>query len=266
MTESRSFSKFEPNGPSKGYVMIVEDHAETRSRLRSLLTEGGYGVIEVTTGKEAIEAIHSGDNPLVVEVVLINVDGDDGMNAVRYFKTEFPRVLLIAMTGLPSADPAKTEPTNIVLLGGGKGGSALLGLFSQVPGVKILGIADRDPRAPAMEHAFLLGIPVTDDVQALIGSEEANLIVDVTGDPTMERLIAERKRPGTEVLSGATARLLWNVVQHEARMRRHMSQTESLTGMVRDGAIMDFMVKPVRGEDLLASIAKAMEQREVHQS
>lgn len=265
MAESKSFSKFEPDVPSKGYVMIVEAHTETRTRLRSLLTDAGYGVIEVTSGEEAMDAIHSGDNPLVVEVVLINVDGHDGMRAATYFKTEFPRVLLVAMTGFPSADPSKTQPTNLVLLGGGKGGSALLGLFSQVPGVKILGIADRDPRAPGIEQASRLGIPATDDVRALIGSEEASLIVDVTGDPAMARVIAEHKRPGTEVLSGATAQLLWNVVQHEIRMQRHLSQTEKLTGMVRDGAIMDFMVKPVKGEDLLASIAKAMEQREVHQ-
>lgn len=246
--------------------MIVDDDAETRGRLRSLLIEAGYGVIEVTNGDEAIHAIHSGDHPLVVEVVLINVDGDDGLQAVRYLKAEFPRVLLIAMTGLPSADPAETEPTNIVLLGGGKGGSALLGLLSHVPGVNILGIADQDPRAPAIGQASLLGIPVTEDAKALIGNERANLIVDVTGDPAMAGVIAEHKRPGTEVLSGATARLLWNVVQHEARMQRHLAQTERLTGMVRDGAIMDFMVKPVKGDDLLVSIAKAMEQREVHQA
>lgn len=266
MAESRSYSTFEPDVPSKGNVMLVEDQADARERLRSFLTKAGYGVIEVTRCKEAIEAIHSGDNPLVVEVVLINVDGDEGMKAVHYFKTEFPRVLLIAVTGLPSAEPAETQPTNIVLLGGGKGGSALLGLLAKVPGVRLLGVADQDLRAPAIQQASQLGIPVFDDVRALIGSGEANLIIDVTGDPAMERVIADHKRPDAEVLSGATARLLWYVVQHETRMQRHLSQTERLTGMVRDGDIMDFMVKPVRGEDLLLSIAKAMDQREVHQS
>ena len=68
----------------------------------------------------------------------------------------------------------------------------------------------------------------------------------------------------TEVLGGAAAKLLWNVIQHEAEMQAHVVHTDALTGLVKRGMIIDFLVKPVGEGDLLALVNKAMEQREIH--
>jgi two-component system sensor histidine kinase DegS len=115
-----------------------------------------------------------------------------------------------------------------------------------------------------LKRANELRIPVVHDVLSLIASEGTDLIVDVTGDPHMQQLIAEHKGPWAEVLGGATARLLWNVVQHEAEMQTHLHQNESLASLVSHGMLVNYLVKPLQDENLLASVTNAMEQREIH--
>ena len=73
--------------------------------------------------------------------------------------------------------------TTIVILGAGKGGTALLELFTHLPGVSVAGIADQDASAPALSYARQLEIPITQDLLSLIRRPDINLIVNVTGDP-----------------------------------------------------------------------------------
>ncbi len=257
-------SMFGSSGPSNGCVMVIEDEPEVRQEIRAKLQKAGYDVIEAEDGEQAIKEINSGGNPLVVDVVITDIPKRKGMEAVSYFKEHYPRICLIGLTGLPSPDTGSSQKTNIAILGGGKGGSALLGLFSHLPGVNIVGITDKYPTAPALQRARELGIPVVDDPVSLIASEGTHLIVDVTGDPHMQEMIAQHKSAGAEVLGGAAAKLLWNVIQHEAEMQAHVVHTDALTGLVKRGMIIDFLVKPVGEGDLLALVNKAMEQREIH--
>lgn len=266
MTEFEPDTELLTSGPLKGYVMIVEQSPDTREMMRTTLLNAGYGAVAVENRDQAIEAIHSGNNPLLIELILINSDDPEAGRTVSYFREQFPSVALIGMTGATGPEGGLGARMKLVILGAGKGGSALLGLFSQLPGVEILGIGDRDPQAPALTRARELGIPVTDDLLRLIAHERVDLIVDVTGEPGMGRLIAEHKRSGTEVLGGAAAKLLWDLVQHEIRMHTRLSQTERLADLVRDGALADYLVKPVSEEGLIHSVAKALEKRTVHGS
>lgn len=264
MPERNSGTRFESSGPAKGLVMVVEQDPEMREELRTTLTEARCSVIEVGDREEAIQAIHAGNNQLLVAVVIANFDQADGMQTLAYFKEQFPSISLIGMTGLPKLDIGSTPRTKIVILGGGKGGSALLDLFSHLPGLEIVGITDKVAHAPALARARELGIPVVHDAVSLLASEGTHLIVDVTGDPGMPQVIAKQKSPGAEVLGGAAAKLLWNVVQHEAAMQADVFQTETMASMISQGMILDYLVKPVDETKLIASVTKAMEQREIH--
>lgn len=122
-------------------------------------------------------------------------------------------------------------PINIVILGGGKGGYALLELFSHLPSVKIMGIADIDPTAPALIYAEHLHIRVTHDPIELIRQEGTHLIINVTGDPEIDRLIEQHKRPETEVLGGVASKLLWLLVRQEAQTQAQLLQAEKLASM-----------------------------------
>ncbi|MDA2910781.1 response regulator [Nitrospiraceae bacterium AH_259_D15_M11_P09] len=263
MAEPKSSSFFGSTESSNGCVMVVEDEPTVRNAVRQMLEKARYDVLEVEEGEKAIATIGSGENPLIVDVIITDIDKPKGMETLAYFKKQHPRISLVALTGLSDLDRGKLQQTKIVILGGGKGGTALLGLLSHIHGVEIIGIADKDPSAPALKRARELGIPVSDDIVGLISREGTNLIVDVTGDPEMARMIADHMPAGSEVLGGAASKLLWNVVQHEARMQTQLLQTEKVAGLVKAGMIVNYLVKPVEEQKLNDTVVQAMEQREI---
>jgi signal transduction histidine kinase len=124
-----------------------------------------------------------------------------------------------------------TPATRVAIVGAGRGGTALLELFHQIPSIEMIGIADRDPQARGLHRARELHIPVVDKVSALTGDPQVDLIVDVTGDPDMERFIAAHKRPGAEIVSGSVSRLLWELVQYETRLHNELVHAEKLAGI-----------------------------------
>lgn len=123
------------------------------------------------------------------------------------------------------------DSTNVAILGAGKAGTLLLDLLHQLPGLSIVGITDKDPTAPGLVRARSLNIPTTDDLCELASRPDVNVIIDVTGDPTVGPLIARLKRPETDVLGGAAARLVWQLVQHESALQAQVYQAEKLAGI-----------------------------------
>ena len=126
---------------------------------------------------------------------------------------------------------AKLAPTKVAILGAGRGGTALLDLLHLIPSMEIIGISDRDPTAPGLARAKNLHIPVAKRVEDLVANHGVNLIMDVTGDPEVERFVQIHKRPETEVLSGSAARVLWELVRHEANLQAELFHAEKLAGI-----------------------------------
>lgn len=126
---------------------------------------------------------------------------------------------------------SKIAPIKVAILGAGRGGSALLDLLHQIPSIEIVGITDRDLRAPGIQRAKDLGIPVVDRAEELVSHDGISLIMDVTGDPSMERLVQTHKRPEAEVLSGPASRVLWELAQHEATLQAELFHAEKLAGI-----------------------------------
>ncbi len=119
-------------------------------------------------------------------------------------------------------------PISIAILGAGKGGSRFLELLSQLRGIRIVGVADRQPDAPGLRRAMDLDIPVTNRVETLLANPEVNLILDLTGDPSMEDLVRRHKSSAAEILSGTAVRLLWHLVQHESILQAEISHADKL--------------------------------------
>lgn len=139
----------------------------------------------------------------------------------------------------------------------------MLELFSHLSEVKVIGINDKDPNAPGIQDAKNMDIPVFDDPLSLISQSDLQLIIDVTGSPTMGELLAKHKSTEIEVLGGAASKLLWTIVQHEKDMQAQLFQSQNLAGMVREG-INGFLIKPLAKDRLIKAVASAMEEREIH--
>jgi signal transduction histidine kinase len=135
-------------------------------------------------------------------------------------------------THLVSEQQTETQPRiNTVILGAGKGGTALLESFLNLPRIHLVGIADIEATAPGIKLARQHAIPATQDAIQLIQDPDIHLIVDVTGNPSLSNDIYRHKHPNTEVLGGAASKVLWDIIQHESLMQRQLFQAEKLAGM-----------------------------------
>ena len=107
--------------------------------------------------------------------------------------------------------------TKVVIVGAGKGGRALLEMFSGDPTVSIVGVADVNPWAPGIELARRLNIAVSTDLGELIADPRVDLIIDVTGNTEVQAAIHRLKPSGTEVMGGASAKFMWDLLAERKR-------------------------------------------------
>lgn len=93
---------------SRGRVLVVDDEADVRKAVNLALTKSGYEVIEAEDGKKAVEVINSGDNPLLVDIIIcdIRMPNVNGVEAIAYFRREFPALPIIVLTGFPDVQLA----------------------------------------------------------------------------------------------------------------------------------------------------------------
>ena len=92
----------------EGRVLVVDDEPDIRKVVKMTLEKSGYEVLEAENGEKAIEVINSGENRLLLDVVIcdIRMPKINGAEAVSYFRSNYPRVPLIVLTGFPDADMA----------------------------------------------------------------------------------------------------------------------------------------------------------------
>src|SRR3989442_9464438 len=113
---------------------------------------------------------------------------------------------------------ASVEPIKVIILGAGKGGAALIELFTSCAGVKIVGVADNNPNAPGLQQARLLNIPTSTETASLIARGGGHLLSGVTGEPALTALSSDRKPPRGENPSGDAARVGWRLIQDEQEL------------------------------------------------
>jgi two-component system chemotaxis response regulator CheY len=92
----------------EGRVLVVDDEPDIRKVVKMTLEKSGYEVLEAENGEKAIDVINSGENRLLLDVVIcdIRMPKINGAEAVSYFRSNYPRVPLIVLTGFPDADMA----------------------------------------------------------------------------------------------------------------------------------------------------------------
>jgi two-component system chemotaxis response regulator CheY len=94
--------------PGNGRILIVDDDENVRKVLRVTLTDAGYDVVEADHGGTGIEQIRSGDNRLMVDVIIcdIRMPQINGVEAIDYFLQQFPSVPILVLTGFPDTKMA----------------------------------------------------------------------------------------------------------------------------------------------------------------
>jgi len=91
-----------------GRILVVDDEAHIRTTVNMVLTKAGYDVVEAENGEKGIRAITSGDNSLMVDMILCDMQMPkiDGVGAIAHFQAQFPSVPVVVMTGHPDVQAA----------------------------------------------------------------------------------------------------------------------------------------------------------------
>lgn len=88
---------------TNGRILVVDDDHDSRMIIRHSLEKAGYEVIEAADGEQGIQAMQCGDNPLLTDIIIcdIRMPNVNGIEAIEYFRTQFPSVPIIVVTGFP---------------------------------------------------------------------------------------------------------------------------------------------------------------------
>ena len=103
--------------PCNGRVLIMDDEADIRKVVRLTLEKAGYEIMEADDGAKGIQEIQRDENPLLMDAIIcdIRMPKINGVEAIQYFQTQYPRVPLIVMTGHPDIDMATSFLQNGVV-------------------------------------------------------------------------------------------------------------------------------------------------------
>ena len=91
-----------------GRVLIVDDEENIRKLVRIALAKAGYDVIEAENGEKGIAAVRGGDNPLMLDVIICDLQMPkvNGMEAIAFFREQFPSVPVVVLTAHPTVEGA----------------------------------------------------------------------------------------------------------------------------------------------------------------
>ena len=115
--------------------------------------------------------------------------------------------------------------THVGIIGAGHGGTALMEIFANDPLVEIVGVAEINPKAPGLNLAKRLKIPVTTDYRELLDLERMDLLIDVTGNPDVGQFLQDFYRMGLTVIGGASAKFMWQLIEARIRATAEIEKT-----------------------------------------
>ncbi|MFQ5598250.1 MAG: sigma 54-interacting transcriptional regulator [Nitrospiria bacterium] len=107
--------------------------------------------------------------------------------------------------------------TRVVIIGAGRGGTALIEILHKDPLVEIVGIADIYSKTPGIDLARRYKIPTATDYQKLLNGN-VDLIIDVTGNNAVREAL-EKDHAGVEVIGGLAAKFMWQLIEERIKSK-----------------------------------------------
>lgn len=86
----------------KPHIFFADDEAPMRELLSAFFRQKGYDVTTAATGQAAMRTADEGRFDLAI--LDINLAGENGLELLGYFRTNFPKLPVVMFTGLPGGD------------------------------------------------------------------------------------------------------------------------------------------------------------------
>ncbi len=116
--------------------------------------------------------------------------------------------------------------TNILIVGAGQGGQALLRLLSQSNELYIVGVVDVNEKAPGIILAKELRISTGRDFREFLKRNDLHQIINVTGSRDVEKEIRKFASWETEIISGHSAKLMWHLIEERKKMEEEIRESQ----------------------------------------
>ncbi len=102
---------------------------------------------------------------------------------------------------------------NIAVIGAGTGGTKLINLFHEYPGLNVISVVDKNMQSPGILRAKELGIHVTTDINDI--STKAETIVEATGSHKVLEMIKEHFGDSKRIIESDVAQLMMGIVDKQ---------------------------------------------------
>jgi len=128
--------------------------------------------------------------------------------------------------------------TQTLLIGLGKGGTALMPYLMANPEFDLVAACDSSPEAVGRFLAERSRVPFYQNAVEAISTVKPHLVIDATGDPSLPALLYGVRPAGTSVVTGEASRLLWAMLQALEAKRRCEIRHDRLLGDMMAGMIV----------------------------
>ena len=130
----------------------------------------------------------------------------------------------------------EAQPQNIqriLVIGAGRGGTAMLELFVEETLIEVVGIVDANPQAPALAIAKILGVKSYTNLGDAIEASRPCLAFNLTGDESVTAY-AESQLGNGNIIGGFQARFIWNLLTRLKKTNElitNLAHHDNLTGL-----------------------------------
>ncbi|MFD2762315.1 sigma 54-interacting transcriptional regulator [Lentibacillus juripiscarius] len=129
----------------------------------------------------------------------------------------------------------------VLIVGAGKGGSALLDILSNTDRMKIAGVIDKNPDAKGLMMALEKGIPTGTNYGEWINSD-IDIIMEATGDEKVLDELLEKRGEKTVVIPGSVAYIISELMEEKEtlleRLKLQTNNQELILNNIHDGMIV----------------------------
>lgn len=155
----------------------------------------------------------------------------------------------------------------ILIVGGGRGGVAMIDCLHGTIGLEIVGVCDVKDDAPALVMARELKLNTSTDLKGSLQIPELDVVLDVTGSEKAHQAIVDLKPPNVHAADPIVARLLHTIAVEKGNLNTRLrEQIQNMSGVVNKSKkyigdvheIIDF-IRKVADQTKLLSLNAAIE-------
>ncbi|MDH4228004.1 MAG: diguanylate cyclase [Deltaproteobacteria bacterium] len=113
-------------------------------------------------------------------------------------------------------DAFKGKRLSVGLVGGGRGGRAMIELFKENPMLDVAWAVDKNLRAPGIALAEKYSIPVAETINAFI-KKKVDVVINLTGSAEIAEELRRVVPTDTELMGGVAAKIMWQMFEERRK-------------------------------------------------